>query len=391
MKMYKVRLRKWGLRKNISSEEALQIQRQMDHGHVTLPVAHGRQLGSKRLRSMLRRPQRSYQMLGVSVAREAAPNQVRPPGDMHFLESALFEVTRYSQVGIEEQWWDFSTSNHLTSATSAWGIFVAEIGSTHLQQKDNAHAFRLLDKCCAEFQPLLIRQQSLLIISIFVAIVGLSLVNEPVALSVTRFVTEMCSIELGRHHPLAKLCNNIRSMGMQSARLSARVIIMSQLDTFLAGTGRGNIAIASCKMIVLQWLNGCGLISDESCLNEHRTILRELEKSRNSSEDHQRIVRASLFFAGWLISKGHYLHTDAILQCIEQEPPALEFLEKDETMLTIYAGMKTCVIEQRPMERWRGIKISLLSMSAALTRDACPSYYALQRMDGHDYGKVVEG
>ncbi|KAH6651982.1 Clr5 domain-containing protein [Truncatella angustata] len=319
-KMYKSRLKEWGFRKNMTASESMKIQRQMYTGKANLPVVGGRPLGSKRLRAQVQMQERALGMAKGKCARADGPRYIRPPDSIHLPEGALYETLRWSQVGLEQQWWDFSSLHATVNATTDWGVQLREAAMQISMKQNHALGFQLLNECCAEFRSVLQQQQYVLIWAIFVVFVEMDPANEQAALSLAKFLADMCYIELGSGHSLTKLCRTIQSMGVSLAKASATSILLSQLDMFRQCSGPGNAVIALKRLLILQWLHGHGLVSLQFCITESAAAFLELKKSSSLHEKDKKIpfAWAGLSIAEWLKGKQQYSVAEVVVHDIRQ-------------------------------------------------------------------------
>lgn len=275
-KMYKHRFKRWGLRKNLSAAEAREVTDLAAQGQTQLPIIGGRQLGSRRLKASVRQANGCRELLETQLA----PRYFAAPDKLHIPESALWQVSRYSQVAFETQLWDISNLEDLLGETSAWGLNLRATAQL-VSKSRNVDGFRLLDKCCADVGALLLRQETPLIWSIYLGVLELGeAADDTLALSFIRFVGGMCSIMLGSSHPLTQLCRRIQSMGVEQAKLSASPILRAQLDVLCGRCGPGSSSLASKRVTMMQWLSLLDLVSSSSCFEEAQAIVQDLIHSR---------------------------------------------------------------------------------------------------------------
>lgn len=300
--MYKFRFKKWGFRKNMTMDESSQLQLDMHAGRVTLPIANGRELGSQRLKTLIQPKRLTRKTPPVGAMVTTVPCYLKSPKDIYGLESALFEVRRYTQIGVDEMRWNLSTP----SPTSAWAVTVAGIGSTHLRKGDRSHGLRLLNNCCAQFRSILRGQDWQLVLAIFMVLVELGNIDDHIALPVMRFMAEMCAIDYGPHHPVTKLCYGILSMGLETARSCAIPVLLSQSDIFLAGTNMDSVGIVLTRITMLEWFHECGLLSLDQCVEAHEILTVKFCAGTESPRTGYNHIWTILAFTGWLLYNGLY-------------------------------------------------------------------------------------
>lgn len=281
---------------------------------------------------------------------QTVPRCIRTPDVIRLTESALYEVSTYSKTNLEARRWDFSTDNNLTSETATWGIQLVQT-AMHIRERNHNLGFRLLNECCAQFRSILHKQQSILVWAILVVVIKLDAANEKVALAFIRFVAEMCSIEIGSLHPLAKLCHDmlsiIKLLGLSQAKLSARLILISQLEVFRGKPGQDNFFVDFTNAVMVQWLNDCGMVSDEPSPAASETVIHRTQETVSDPEVYYRQVQIGLLLAGRLTWKKNHYKAVVVLRLIDEANRMSDLIVYDQSkVLTNHMRAKACVGER---------------------------------------------
>lgn len=307
--MYKWRIKCWGFRKYIKPSETEVIQHSAYSGKIAqLPIANGRQLGSKKLKDLVK--QSNGILLHITQQKTAPPlspllSHLRPPEAIALVETALHAVLAYSHGCLDSDIWNSPKPDAEQDPTSQWWFGIMGVTEMLKDQRDSAPAFQKLNQYLDQFRNIMERQDPSLLQSLYLTLVRLSDIGDDIALSFVRFAFNMSAILLGMHHPLTTLFLSVHKMGISQAREAAFVIITSQLDIINKNTRPGSPYWGTAMLMVVRQLYGVGIMSIESASATSEFIVDTLRANFDPHEPYSEytVALAQMCFASITVQR----------------------------------------------------------------------------------------
>ncbi|KAK8119370.1 Clr5 domain-containing protein [Apiospora kogelbergensis] len=262
-KMYKDRLKRWGIRKYMKSAPAgegeLPTKRTLTPRHRELDPHRIRQFlhqSSFRLRKSA--PGKKATIL--STSHPPSPTTLNTRGDLAGMEVALQAATTYTNTCFETGAWDFSL-NISGLIPNQWRFA----------------SFDLLHSIFDEYRSLLYRQDPSLVILSLLAIVDLLAVGDELARAFVRYAAPLARIELGERHPLAVLWTKLESVQEpRHLQEAVRTMTSAELDTVDRNSVPGSLYPTRSRVMVTLALYCNGLmdaVSTEAKLQAIYTVM----------------------------------------------------------------------------------------------------------------------
>ncbi|ETS87237.1 hypothetical protein PFICI_01065 [Pestalotiopsis fici W106-1] len=336
-RMYKVRFKQWGFRKNLKKSETLDVWSQAHAGTAHLPMIRGRHLGPKRLKEQV---DRFNQRKTMNTCDGVSPVYIKSPDALHHLDSALHQIWRYTEGHLSSKHWDLTTIFSWNDESLNWGVVLREAAFQLSADGDAPKGFELLDDACDKFRDVARKQQPLLLWNLIVSITEISsAADRRVIASFTNYLVAMCTIELGPSHPLTMLCANLRSMDRLSMRSYVASFLGAQLDLLSKQAQRGDVLAVFMRMITSQWLNDMGLILDFSFARMISDVSTELKASEmvKASNFGLGVAWGALLLTQRLIAAGRLVDANALLACVKR---CAEDLGGDPALMSEYTKLK---------------------------------------------------
>lgn len=286
--MYKARLKEWGFRKYLKSSEIQKARHKAHSGQVArLPVVHGRQLGSKRLKSFVHRvkpksengDEAETQIIKFeSPSRSPSPlaGIIIAPESLRLAESSLHAVFTYSHGRFDDKSWNLVDHDFDKDLTRHWWHEMALAADKIEEQRDLSANFRILNRCCANYRTILHRQDPLLVWVTYMGILKLGQIGEDIAMSFAKFVTNLSTIEFGASHPFTLLWTNLQAMGLTNARQAALPIVGAQFDTFKEHAEPGNLFWVVSTSLMIRHLQAVNLLTVTAAQQMVQVVIKEL-------------------------------------------------------------------------------------------------------------------
>ncbi|KAH6660934.1 Clr5 domain-containing protein [Truncatella angustata] len=244
-KMYKTRVKKWGLTKYVKVGKANEPRGEVEIGDISVPVIRSRVTAKRRSEGDWSHKQfqsltefepslRSIVLLRGSQGLNPSPlaTQVESPWQFKCVESCLTAVLDYSQSRFQTKQWDPTIDLFRTDHSATWGNQVS-MGHAMIKNGKMKEGFRMIDICLKNYKSVIQREHPLILIETYTTLMYLSVHRLDLAESILRYLAGLCRAYLGPAHPFSRLWTNLISLGMERLRQAAAVIIKSQL-TLLA-------------------------------------------------------------------------------------------------------------------------------------------------------------
>ncbi|KAK9425987.1 putative Clr5 domain-containing protein [Seiridium unicorne] len=317
-RMYKSRLKQWGLRKNYRYEEVNEIIRQQStRVSAAKPGSSSVVVGSRVRRAEARRGRPSRRQLGPLVlatpkrsprtavatlqqltppssgvsCRVAAPPgrgeisflfPLSPPPDVRYPEECSFHISRYCAGAFEQGTWMLDSPEWLNSNRNVvdWFNRIAlargALAGGHTQQ-----GFKLLQIAFNDYKDMIVAQDPRLLLYTSVALFLLVGYPEVVAMFL-RYVSNLSRIIHGPYHPLHQIMATLDQMGLNMMQENARLIFDAQVSEFQRYLAPGNTFLQSITIFAIRNLAVAGLIDTDVAESKLRAVPREGDNGRIS-------------------------------------------------------------------------------------------------------------
>ncbi|KAH6657363.1 Clr5 domain-containing protein [Truncatella angustata] len=332
-KMYKQRFHQWDFRKNLKAGEVKKYKVQTAAGHEThLPVVHGRKLGSKRLKSLVVKSNKSLSRSPGSESSYGTPTPTTPgpatplpgtisaPDDVRLAENSIRAVVAYSRTQLNDQLWNLANYDEKLTGTYFWSQGINLAAYKIAEKRDLAANFQVLNKSCDEFRSVLKKQDPLLVWATYNAILQLSNVGEDIAKSFAKLAAGLSQIHFGRSHPMTVLWSSVRRMSVQDVQKLALPITDAQFGLFHDDSRPGNSFWPKHTINVAKKLHDLGLITPEQTHQKLNYALQWIQQ--NPGPDIQvaeeRLNSTRMFIACIYIDHKEYSKSDAVLSEVER-------------------------------------------------------------------------
>lgn len=286
--MFKFRLQQWGFRKNLRAAESRAIEAQSVAGQTTtLPAVHGRKLGSKRLKSRVLKSNTrpaidSRRLMVLAPAIEA-------PDTLLLAENSLRAMLAHGSAELKS--WVFPVQAKGKSVTALWSQRTSTAIHGLTERQDVAANFRLLNRSCDEYRIILRERDPLQVWSTFDIILRLLTIGNDLAMSFGRLVAGLCSVYLGRSHPLTLLWTCILRMSAEDMRQLAIPFMDAQTEIVGQGATMSSRYLNSFSVSTATDLWYLDLIS----LDDIQTRLdQSIERLRQNPEKDSEHVKADI-------------------------------------------------------------------------------------------------
>lgn len=252
-KMYKHRLKLWGLGKNLSAGKVRRALWEASHGRATLPMIRGRmpgpagmkrelktrlpaQYSSLTTESLSRSRTMSLELQSRTVSPSPVATNMDAPTQFRHVESCLAAVLEYTQNRAEASIWDRTWNIVADDYSEAWHNKIFN-GRMMIENGRLKEGFRMIDICLKNYRSLIQKEHPLLIIETYSIFLRLSLERRDLAELILRYIAGLCRVCLGPSHPFSRLWASLMALGMDQIRAAAATVIKAQLgvlETYFA-------------------------------------------------------------------------------------------------------------------------------------------------------------
>ncbi|KAK9417632.1 putative Clr5 domain-containing protein [Seiridium unicorne] len=243
-KMYKARLKKWGLTKYLKAGKVQEARVEASYGKITVPLVRGRLAGPRKLKRELKdmlpeeyarlasstSSSRTMSLLPRSRTLSPSPltTLIDAPEQYKYVEGCLTAVLDYTQNRFEITKWDPQTDSF---GRDNWEMWQNKILTGHMMIKNGKvkDGFRLIDISLKSYKLLIQKEHPLLIIETYTTFLFLSLNRLDLAETILRYLVGLCRVCLGPVHPYTRIWSSLLSLGMEKLRGAAALVIKTQL------------------------------------------------------------------------------------------------------------------------------------------------------------------
>ncbi|KAI4593165.1 hypothetical protein KJ359_010089 [Pestalotiopsis sp. 9143b] len=324
-RMYKSRLKQWGLRKNYRYEEVNEIIRQQNTrpsgarsaGRPVVAAVGSRVRKGyyRRVRPYRKQPDNTPEPIivrygekvrrpsavgllqrltpppqGVSCRVPSSPGEpeisflfpLTPPADILYPEECSFHIQRYCAGAFENGIWALEAPGWLNSNRSVvdWfnrmALARGALSGGHTQQ-----GFKLLQLCFDEYKDMILTQDPRLMLYTTVAL--FLLVGYPEVVSMLmKYITRLSKILQGPFHPLHQIMAALDQMGLDKMQDNARLIFDAQISEFERYLPPENEVLQSMAVFSIRNLAVTGLIDTDVAQAKLQALPRNADNGRIS-------------------------------------------------------------------------------------------------------------
>ncbi|ETS73273.1 hypothetical protein PFICI_14878 [Pestalotiopsis fici W106-1] len=328
-RMYKSRLKQWGLRKNYRYEEVNEIIRQQQSTRPATatgarssgaPVAAAgsriRKGTGRRVRPYRKQPdntpapiivrygqQRVRRPSAVSVLQRLTPPPtgigcrapsppgspeisilfpLTPPADLYYPEECSFHIQRYCAGAFEKGIWALETPGWMNTNRSVvdWFNRMA-LARGALSGGRTQQGFKLLQLCFDEYKDMILTQDPRLMLYTTVSL--FLLVGYPEVVSMLmKYITRLSKILQGPFHPLHQIMAALDQMGLEKMQDNARLIFDAQIAEFARYLPPENEVLQSMAVFSIRNLAVTGLIDTDVAQAKLLALPRSADNGRIS-------------------------------------------------------------------------------------------------------------
>ncbi|KAI1875185.1 hypothetical protein JX265_004243 [Neoarthrinium moseri] len=339
-KMYKSRLKSWGLVKNLKSSDAKQIMGLAQSGVVKQPlVIRGRSMGSKkwqkRLNRVASRPETTTKVLvstrngailspPVTVASPVSAlsplsGRVEPPDTLRITEAGLMAVHDFAVHQFEETKWDLSglTFDFDADKTDSWYNGLSLATRNLLKDRNSPTNFAMVHKSFDQYSAVLDQATPSLIPLTLGHIVGLMEVGPEMAATLLRYVARLVAIKFGESHPLSRFWAQMQTLGPVQIQQVIGAVLGAYFHVIVNHSHPANRWRTAMYPTYAKLQQKWGAISEQAAVTIFERTIREIENSiagkrgkTTKAADHDEIIRhlyeVKIYFAIYLVERKRF-------------------------------------------------------------------------------------
>ncbi|KAK6089128.1 hypothetical protein SCUP234_00332 [Seiridium cupressi] len=364
-KMYKGRLKTWGLLKNLKSKDADQIMGLAKTGVATGPlVIRGRNMGSKKWQKRLNRvvaPDESTNL--VPSRRKSAlytlplPDHLAPPDTFRLTEAGLHAVRDFTSRQFSTGVWDLSglPYDFDRDPTDSWSNGTTLATENLVKDRSAPENFAILNKCFDQYTAVVDQATPMLVPCTMNNVISLLRVGPGIADSLLRYSSGLVAIKLGEDHPLSYFLSQMRTLGAVQLPLVARPILNAYFDDIVSNSHPANRWLSAVYPVYAKMMQKWGAVPQQAVIAIFNSTIKGIEKSL-ADEDNatmdpvhyeqmdRNLHEAKIYFMSYLVDQQEFLDADRIA---------------DETGKWLFSG-ETAKKYPEQHEQWLRIKGRIL-------------------------------
>ncbi|KAI1854471.1 hypothetical protein JX265_007659 [Neoarthrinium moseri] len=328
LKMYKSRIKNWGLTKNLKSQEAERIKTKVDQGATpTLPVIRGRQIGSKRFKRHLNQVQ-PHSPTNQLVARRHThsasppiPQRLKSPKLLKEAEDCIQAIMSYTSSRFDDHIWDLSSHDYNWGGdtASSWWVDMWVVSDLIEQRRSSPEGFELLEECFDRYGTLIVNQHPGLVSATLCTILQLGGVGPELAESLLRYVAGLSQIKLGPAHPFTRLWTVLVGMGLPQIRQAAFALMTAHMDVIRANTEPGQRFRTIADVHITRRLARFAGMPIQAANGRVFNLAKEIAENMKSDNDIQWLNFTAFIKGAILVDGGLYQEADNYLETIRDD------------------------------------------------------------------------
>ncbi|KAK7962121.1 uncharacterized protein PG986_002946 [Apiospora aurea] len=264
-RMYKLRLKSWGLVKNLKADEADRLLDNVYRGAAVaaVPTIRGRLVGSKHFKGRLNRAAKAAKSFaqpppsptdsdpdpispGLVVARRSTSpiaDKIDDPPVFGVPETCLKLVWQFSQMQFSNGQWDLSGKVYdfrTDKACMCW-VDTNMAAEKLLDDRQSPSNWRLLRKNFDQLDVTLIKPDISMVWATYHSVLKLSRIGIDLGRAFLRWMSGLAQIRLGHSHPLTLLLDTLQKMEVDEIRSAADLMLVAQFDVVCQNHRLGNL------------------------------------------------------------------------------------------------------------------------------------------------------
>ncbi|KAF3008149.1 hypothetical protein E8E14_002840 [Neopestalotiopsis sp. 37M] len=340
-KMYKGRLKAWGLLKNLKSKDADQIMGLAKSGVATGPlVIRGRNMGSKKWQKRLNRVTAPDELTGSAMMGRRSsglvialplPGHLAAPDTLRLTEAGLIAIRDFATLQFTSQAWDLSglPYDFDSDKTDNWSTGIMLAAQNLVKDRTSANNFAILNKCFDQYQAVVEQASPMLIPSTLNNVIRLLPVPE-ISQSLLSYAANLINIRLGEDHPLSRLLSQLNILGAAQVPLVARTILNAYFDIIVSNSHPANRWRSSVYPHYAKLMQTWGAMPGEAVTTVFHQTISGIEQSlanqellppsdpEVAAEHREQLLRhlqeAKMYFALYLIDTKRFIEADGIAE-----------------------------------------------------------------------------
>ncbi|KAI1861570.1 hypothetical protein JX265_009537 [Neoarthrinium moseri] len=324
VRMYKFRFQQWGFRKYLSKEESKRfVAEAVTRKDADLPVVHGRELGSKRLKARRTRLHRQSSRVMATESRgenTLLPMKIDPPDVFRLADNSLRAVIALSKEQLKL--WGLTLHDDKRTDTANWASKTYLAAYRIYKRQEVASNFQVLNKACDEYKDVVRKQEPHLIYATYTAVLQLLRAGNELAMSFLRLAMGLCSIYFGRSHPLTLLWANLLRLDPNELRQLAIPLMDAQFELFLREMPEGNTFLPLYSIDVTKLLGDLNVISNEAALSRYdstiESLRHQIRSGLNAKMAEARLIPTLIFTTLTCLDTQEYGRAEAALAEAEE-------------------------------------------------------------------------
>ncbi|KAK7914885.1 hypothetical protein PG985_012588 [Apiospora marii] len=277
-RMYKLRLKSWGLVKNLKSDEADRLLDNAYSGTTSaVPVIRGRAIGSKHFKGRLSRAAKAAKTLSQSppscTDTDDDPNSpefvltcdttspishnLDAPAVYKFSEACLRMVWQFSHMQFSSGQWDMSGKayNFETDNTCICWVSTNTAAEMLMGDRLSPSNWRLLRDAFDQHDTALIKPDVSMVWATHHSVLKLMRIGKDLGRVFLRWITGLSRIRLGNSHPLTVLYATMEKMEVEQLRgLAVDAILKAQFDVVSKYHRPGHVSQVSHRLVAVRKL-----------------------------------------------------------------------------------------------------------------------------------------
>ncbi|KAI4600678.1 hypothetical protein KJ359_012840 [Pestalotiopsis sp. 9143b] len=336
-KMYKGRLKAWGLLKNLKSKDADQIMGLAKSGVATGPlVIRGRSMGSKKWQKRLNRVTAPDELTGSAIGRRNGvvvalplPGHLAAPDTLRLTEAGLIAIRDFTALQFTTQAWDLSglPYDFDSDKTDNWSTGISLAAQNLVKDRTSANNFAILNKCFDQYAAVVEQASPMLIPSTLNNVIRLLPVPE-IAQSLLSYAANLINIRLGEDHPLSRLLSQLNVLGASQVPFVARTILNAYFDIIVNNSHPANRWRSSVYPHYAKLMQTWGAMPGEAVTTVFHNTIHGIESSlaaqvpapgdaealEHHEQLHRHLQEAKMYFALYLIDTKRFGEADDIAE-----------------------------------------------------------------------------
>ncbi|KAK8064675.1 hypothetical protein PG994_007313 [Apiospora phragmitis] len=335
-RMYKLRLKNWGLIKNLKAEEADRLLDNVYSGTaIAAPTIRGRAIGSKHFKGRLNRAAKAAKSISQSPPSSTETDAdstslelvfahgstspitdiIDAPAIFSSPETCLRVVWQFSHMQFSNGQWDLSGKAYDFQADQTCMCWVNTNTAAEMLMKDRLSPsnWQLLREAFDQHDVALIKPDISMVWATYHNVLKLSRIGKDLGRVFLRWMTGLSQIRLGPLHPLTVLFATLQKMEFDELRLAADAILRAQFDVVSKHHRPGNVYQSSQRMHAVRKLYEQRALSFPSLQQAFTSCIDEMRDYHEDTDDLGWASWASILLSHLLIHEGRHGEARAVL------------------------------------------------------------------------------